>query len=95
MSTMKLRVAEGAFDQELRELYRRAGTGLQLPLDGALVLAQNFDAAARFDLAGIEVEDDLHFPWLEAIAGDLAAQNFADQALESVQGEFALYQVVG
>jgi len=87
--------ATGPFDQELRELHGWAGIGLELPLDGALVLPQYFGAAARLELAGLEVDEDVHFPGLEGVAGDLPALDFADQASEAIEGEFAGFQVVG
>ena len=57
--------AEG---EQIRELHGRSGARLQLLPHGALILAEQFGAAAGREWAEAEVEDQVDLPGLEGIA---------------------------
>ena len=76
------------------ELDGRSGAGFQLAFHGFLILAEDFQAAARGQLAGLEVQQEIDFPGCKAIAVHLSAQEFADQTSEAIELELALLVII-
>ena len=76
------------------ELDGRPGAGFHLVFHGSLILAKDFQAAARRQLAGIEIQQEVDFPVCKTIAIRLSAQEFTDQASEAIELELAVLVVI-
>ena len=72
------------------ELDRRSGAGCHLAFDGSLILAEDVQAAARGQLAGLEIQQEIDFPGLKAVAVDFSTQKFVKQAPEAIELKLAL-----
>ena len=84
----------GAIDQEIGQLHGWAGAALQLALHGPPILAHGLGPAAGFQLAALNVQKDLDFPGLEAVARNYSARQLAHQPVEAVEHQLQLNQVV-
>ena len=62
-----------------------SGTGCHLAFDGSLVLAQDVLAAARRQLARLEIQYEIDLPGLKTVAFDLSIQEFVKQAPEAIE----------
>jgi hypothetical protein len=62
--------------------------------DRSLVLAQHFRPAFRGDLAGLQIDQEFHLPGLKDRSGHTAAEQLANQAVESIEHEFLLHKFV-
>ena len=71
-----------------------SGADFHLALHRFLILAKDLQTAARGQLAGVEIQQKSDFPRLKRVPVHLSAEEFADQASESVELEFALLVVV-
>ena len=83
-----------AQDEEVGELDGRSGAGFHLAFHGFLILAEDFQAAARGQLARSEIQQEFNFPGCEAIAFYFSAHEFADQASKAIELTFALLDIV-
>lgn len=64
-----------------------------MAFDGSLILAQDFHAA-QGQLAGFEIQQEVDFPGFKGVASGFSADEFADQAFEAIELEFAVLEVV-
>ena len=76
------------------ELHGRSGAGFQLAFHGFLILAEDFQAAAQGQLAGLEIQQEIDFPGFKGIAVHLSAHEFADQASEAIELKFAMLVII-
>ena len=83
-----------AQDEEVGELDGRSGAGFHLAFHGFPILAEDFQAAARGQLARFEIQQEIDFPGRKAVAVHLSAQEFAHQASEAIELEFALLDII-
>ena len=61
---------------------------------GFLILAEDFLAAARGQLAGFEIQHEIDFPGFKGIAVHLSAQEFADQPSEAIELALAELDII-
>src|SRR5262245_51730976 len=62
----------GTQNQKLGELHRDVGSAeFELPFDRPQILPQNVGAMPWFQLAGLQVQQDLDFPCFKCIAADV------------------------
>ena len=61
---------------------------------GFLILAEDFQAAAQEQLAGLEIQQEIDFPRFKGIAVHLSAREFADQASEAIELKFAMLVII-
>jgi hypothetical protein len=83
-----------AQDEEVGELHGWSGAGFELAFDGSLILAEDVQAAARGQFAGLEIQQEIDFPGFKGIAVHLSAQELADQAFEAIELEFAVLDII-
>ena len=76
------------------ELHGRSGARLHLAFHGSLILAQDFRAAARGELASFEIHQEIDFPGREAIAVEFSAQEFAEQSPEANELALAMFNII-
>src|SRR6185369_2362663 len=72
-------------NQEVGKLDRRSGTACHLAFDGPLVLAEDVHAAARRQLARLEIQNEIDLPRFKTIALELSIQKFVKQAPEAIE----------
>ena len=60
---------------------------------GFLILAKDFQAA-QGQFAGFEIQQEIDFPRFKGIASGLSADEFANQAFEAIELEFAVFEIV-
>src|ERR1039458_4292277 len=80
--------------QELGEFHGRPRTGPHLARNRLPILRQDVRAPAAVEMAGLHIQQDIHFPRLECVARKRPAHHFVEQPLESVEHQFQLSEVV-
>jgi len=75
------------------ELHGRPGAGFQLAFHGSLILAKDFHTA-QGQLAVFEIQQEIDFPRFKGIASGLSEDEFANQAFEAIELEFAVFEIV-
>ncbi len=76
------------FIEVLGEFEERAAAAIDVAIGCFLVAAEDFAPVRFAEVAGFNIQKDLHFPRLESIPLDFPAQDFLHEAIELVKPGF-------